>query len=446
MKKIRFLGASGEVTGSSFLLTGADDTQLLVDFGMFQGSKDIENLNYEPLTFKPSLLSGVLLTHAHLDHCGRLPLLAFRGFSGKIYMTEPTRALVDVVLNDAAHITQEDQEHEPLYGIDDVDKVLQMIEVVTYDQEVRIGNFSIIFKDAGHILGSASVVITDQTDKKRIVFSGDLGNSPEDIVRPTEPPSEADIVVMESTYGSSRHPKEDVSGIIQREINLVEGGSGVLMIPAFSLERTQEVLHRINHLKKEKKVREDTPVFMDSPMGIRATQIFKDFREFYNDELQSHTDDPFSFPGLVTTEEPRDSKSIIKAMEPKVIIAGSGMLSGGRILHHASNYLGRKSARLLFVGYQAEETLGRKILEGARTVRLYDRTLKVNAHITEIKSLSSHADQPKLLSWLKQINGVKQVFLVHGEEEQREVLADKINQDLGIHDVNLPQNGQELEL
>lgn len=446
MKKVAFLGASGEVTGSSFLLTGADDSQLLVDFGMFQGTKDVEDLNYQPIDFRPSRLSGVILTHAHLDHCGRLPLLAFSGFSGKIYMTEPTRALVDVVLNDAARITQEDQEHEPLYGPEEVDKVLQMIEVVRYDQEVQIGSFSSVFKDAGHILGSASVVITDRTDKQRIVFSGDLGNTPEDIVRPTEPPDGADIVVMESTYGSSSHPKEDVSGIIQREINLVEQGSGVLMIPAFSLERTQEILHRIHHLKKEKKVREDTPVFMDSPMGIRATQIFKDFREFFNDELQQHTDDPFSFPGLVTTEEARDSKSIIKAMEPKVIVAGSGMLSGGRILHHANNYLGRKSARILFVGYQAEETLGRKILEGTKTVRLYDRSLKVNAHVSEIKSLSSHADQPKLLNWLKAIKGVKKVFLVHGEEEQREVLAEKISHGLGIRDVIRPENGQELEL
>lgn len=447
MKKVLFLGASSdEVTGSSYLLTGSDDTQLLVDFGMFQGPKEVEDLNYQPLTFKPSQVAGVVLTHAHLDHCGRLPLLAFSGFHGKIYMTAPTKALVDVVLNDAARITQEDQEHEPLYGIEAVDKVMEMIEVVSYDQNVRIGSFSAVFKDAGHILGSASVVITDQTDKRTIVFSGDLGNTPEDIVRPTEPPENADIVVMESTYGSSSHPKEDVPGIIQREINLVEQGSGVLMIPAFSLERTQEILHQIHHLKKEKKVRDDTPIFMDSPMAIQATQIFKDFKEFYNDELQQHTDDPFNFPGLVITEEPRDSKSIIKAMEPKVIIAGSGMLSGGRILHHANNYISRKSARILFVGYQAEETLGRQILEGAKTIRLYNRSLRVNAHISEIKSLSSHADQPKLLNWFRSIKGVKKVFLVHGEAEQRDALAEKISQDLGIRDIVLPENNQELEL
>ncbi len=443
MKKITFLGAAGEVTGSSYLLTANDDSKLLIDFGMFQGPKDITNLNYKQLQFNPAQVKGVVVTHAHLDHCGRLPLLVFGGFQGKIYMTAPTYGLVEIILNDAAKIAQEKVGYVPLYGPDEVQKTLAMVEVVDYEKEVRLDPFTFKFKDAGHILGSASIEIIDQIDKKKIVFSGDLGNTPEDIIKPTVYSDDADFVVMETTYGDVIHPTEDPSQIIMEEINKVEQDSGVLLIPAFSLERTQEILHRIHHLKKDGKIRKDTPVFMDSPMGIRATEIFRQFREFYNDEMQTHTDDPFGFEGLGVTIEPRDSKEIIKAIDPKVIVAGSGMLSGGRILHHAMNYLPISTTRLLFVGYQAEETLGRKILNGARNVKIYDRPIKIRASIRKIYTMSSHADQPRLLTWLKHIKGAKKVFLVHGEEKQRATFAQELKQHLNITDIVLPLNGQE---
>jgi metallo-beta-lactamase family protein len=295
-------------------------------------------------------------------------------------------------------------------------------------------------------LGSASIEVVDRGDNRKIVFSGDLGNTPEDIIKSTEYIDNADIVVMETTYGDKVHPAEDPSQILMEEINKIEADSGVLLIPAFSLERTQEILHRINHLKKDKKINLDTPVFMDSPMGIRATQIFGQFREFYNEELQSHKDDPFGFEGLAVTEEARDSKEIIKAIDPKVIIAGSGMLSGGRILHHAMNYLPRSTTRILFVGYQAEETLGRKILQGARSVRMYDKQISVRASIREIKTMSSHADQPRLLKWLQHIQGVKKVFLIHGDTEQRTAFGEKVKQIPGLQDVTLPMNGEEHDL
>ncbi len=442
MKKVHFLGASGEVTGSSFLLTADDESQLLVDMGMFQGPKEIANLNYQPLQFKPSQVKGVVLTHAHLDHCGRLPMLVYGGFSGKIYMTAPTFALMEVILMDSAKIAAEKIDVPPLYGIEEVEKTLKLVEIVEYDKPVVFGPFTVNFKNAGHILGSASIVITDKGDGRTIVFSGDLGNTPEDIIRPTDYIDNADIVVMESTYGDKVHPKEDPSKVIQEEINAAERDSGVLMIPAFSLERTQEILHRIYHLKKEGKVQQDTPVFMDSPMGIRATEIFRQYREFYNQELQTHNDDPFHFEGLAVTSEARDSKEIIKAIDPKVIVAGSGMLSGGRILHHALNYLPIRTSRLLFVGYQAEETLGRRILEGARKVRIYDKFINVRASIRET-TMSSHADQPKLLEWLKHIKGVKKVFIVHGDTVQRDVFSQKVKQELQLQDVYLPLNGEE---
>ncbi len=445
MKKLKFLGASGEVTGSSFLLTADDESQLLVDLGMFQGPKEIANLNYQPLQFNPAQVKGVVLTHAHLDHCGRLPLLVYGGFAGKIYMTAPTFALMEVILNDSAKIAEEKIDVPPLYGLEEVEKTLKLVEIVEYDKPVVFGPFTVNFKNAGHILGSASIEVTDKGDGRKIVFSGDLGNTPEDIIRPTDYIDSADIVVMESTYGDKVHPKEDPSKVIQEEINAAERDSGVLMIPAFSLERTQEILHRIYHLKKEGKIQRDTPVFMDSPMGIRATEIFRQYREFYNQELQSHNDDPFNFEGLAVTSEARDSKEIIKAIDPKVIVAGSGMLSGGRILHHALNYLPLKNSRLLFVGYQAEETLGRKILQGARKVRIYDKFINVRAAIRET-TMSSHADQPKLLDWLKHIQGVKKVFIIHGDTVQRDVFSQKVKSDLGFKDVVVPLNGEEHEL
>lgn len=446
MKQISFFGASGEVTGSSYLLTSSTDTHILVDLGMFQGTKDIVALNYQPLPFKPSQLDGVVLTHAHLDHCGRLPLLVFGGYSGKIYMTAPTFALMEVILTDAAKIAKDNKEYAPLYSDDEVQKVLNMVKVVAYNTPFSVGDCSITLQDAGHILGSSSIEIVDTKTGKKIVFSGDLGNSPEDIVKPTTYIDSADYVVMESTYGDSMHPKEDVNSILQEEIQTIEKDGGVLLIPAFSLERTQELLHRIYHLKRDDKIGSDTPVFLDSPMGIRATAIFKVFKEYYNDELQSHTDDPFRFEGLVVTEDARDSKEISKAVNPKVIIAGSGMLSGGRILHHAAHYLPHPTTRLLFVGYQAEETLGRKILEGAKNVWIQDKQVRVRAMIREIHSLSSHADQPKLLTWLQHMKGVQKVFLTHGDTQQRNTFAQTVKTERHITDIILPQNGQSFSL
>lgn len=446
MKKIQFLGAAGDVTGSNFLVTASDDSQMLVDFGMFQGTKTDVKENYKPLGFSPPQIKGVVLTHAHLDHCGRLPMLVMRGFTGKVYMTAPTFSLVEIVLRDAANIAEEKVDFEPLYGMDEVEKLLNMVEIVEYNKPFTFSSFRVVLKDAGHILGSASVLVTDTHDNMSIVFSGDLGNSPEDIVKPTEYFDRADFVVMEATYGDTIRPKDDPSQILLEEINAAEKDGGVLLIPAFSLERTQEILHKIHHLKKDGKVSADTPFFLDTPMGIRATAVFKNYKDFYNEELQSHFADPFTFEGLVITESAKDSKEILKAMEPKVIIAGSGMMSGGRIVHHATHYLSDPRTRILFVGYQAEETPGRKILEGTKSVWLDEKHVSVKAHVRRIESLSAHADQEKLLIWLSHIKGVKEVFLVHGEDEKRQVLANKIISGLHIQNIILPEVDQEYPL
>lgn len=448
MQKIEFFGASGdEVTGSNYLVTGLTGNQVLVDFGMFQGNDALDRKNFDRLLFDPSTLQGVFLTHAHLDHCGRLPLLIYGGYNRKIFMTEPTRTLVEIILSDSARIAEMDKTRNPLYTMDEVDKILKMIEVVSYGDEVDVRGFRAVFSDAGHILGSSSIVLRDMESHLKFAFSGDLGNTPQPLVKPTVYIDEADFVIMETTYGDSDHPKEDASEIIREEINTVEETGGVLLIPAFAIERTQEVLHIIHHLKKDGKVRPDTPVFLDSPMGTNATEAYLAFDGFLNDEMRSHGEEiPFNFEGLVITEQARDSKEIFKSPAPKVIVAGSGMMSGGRILHHAANYLADPLTRLLFVGYQGEDTMGREILEGAKSVKIDKKQIPVRAHIREIKILSSHADQTRLIEWLRHIKGVQKVFLTHGEKSQRETLREKIMKELGIKDVYLPKDQEAFEL
>lgn len=447
MKNILTLGAgSNEVTGSSNLITTNENKQVLIDFGMFQGNQEIEKKNYELLSFQPSSLEAVFLTHAHLDHSGRLPLLVYGGYFGNIYMTLPTKELVEIILNDSARISMKDEPENPLYTTDEVQKVMKLIKTVDYNSEIDTGSFKAIFRDAGHILGSSSIEITEKSTGQMIIFSGDLGNTPQMIVKPTQYVDSADFVVMESTYGDSDHPIEDPSEIIQKEINIIEESGGVLLIPVFAIERTQEVLHIIHHLKNDNKVNPQTKVFLDSPMGINATLPYLHHKGFQNIEIQKHTTIPFNFENLIITDDSRDSKEIININNPKVIIAGSGMMSGGRILHHALNYLSDKSTRVLFVGYQAEETLGRKILEGKRSVVIDGVHIQVNAHISEIKTLSSHADQKRLLNWLSHIREVKKVFLTHGEKNQREVLAEKIKDTLDLKDVILPENNASYSL
>src|SRR5258706_4776842 len=442
--KIEFLGAAGMVTGSSYLITGQNGSKILVDLGMFQETEEITNFNFESLSFDVSQLSGVLLTHAHLDHCGRLPLLAKAGYSGKVYMTSATKDITTLSLIDAANTAKEEKHNSALFTIDDVEKIVGNIIPVNYDEEFSVGNYSVMYHDAGHILGSASIELIEKDSKKTVILSGDLGNTPEDLIAPTEFFTNADTVIMESTYGDGPRPVEDVMGIIQSEINIIEKSGGVLLIPAFSIERSQEILHRIGLLKTQNKILNSTPVFLDSPMAIKVMEIFEKYPNLYNKEM-SHEKHPFDFEKLTLTSSVEESKSIMEVSNPKLIIARSGMLSGGRILHHLSHYISIPSTRLLLVGYQAVGTLGRKILEGTKQIEIYKHSYSVNATITKISTLSSHADQPKLLNWLSKIKGIKKVFLTHGEDMQRNTLSEEIKKQLSIQNVFLPKKGEEYE-
>lgn len=437
---IQFFGAAGTVTGSNFLLSDDKGYGVLVDMGMFQGSQELEDLNFQPLGFDPREVHSVFLTHAHLDHVGRMPMIIKQGFSGKVYMTRATKEIAEIVLRDAAKIMQQDPDKPILYTEEDVFDLLDMAEVVHYGEQVDVGGLRAIFRDAGHILGSASIEMEIPSAKKRIVFSGDLGNSPEDLVRPTEFVNSGDIVVMESTYGDRNHPKDDPNKTLLNEINTVEHTGGALLIPSFSVERTQTLLHRIAHFKADNKVKQETPVYMDSPMGQRVTEIYKKFPDLYNTELsqEAKSIDPFSFPGLNVVRDYRGSQDIGEQLGAKVIIAGSGMMTGGRVLAHAANLLPLKTTRILIVGFQAEDTIGRQIEEGATTVNIDGQDINIEATVTTLHSMSAHADQDGLLKWIKHIKGVSKVFLVHGEDGPREALKGKIKA-LGVNEIYLPK-------
>jgi metallo-beta-lactamase family protein len=448
--KIKFLGAAGTVTGSSYALTSNSGQSILIDLGMFQGVESIERLNYERFAFDCSKLSTMILTHAHLDHCGRLPILLPRGFSGDIWMTSATKDLTELSLLDTAKIAKMEN-NTALFDEKLAQKAFEHFKTTEYGIPFSVGDFTITFRDAGHILGSCIVEIEDSSasdEMRKIVFSGDLGNYPEDLVKSTEFIDSADVVVMESTYGDRLHPQLEAGDTIQQEINAVEKSGGTLLIPAFSLERTQEVLHIIRHLKNEQKVSPQTPVFVDSPMAIKATRIYMNHATLFNDHLRNdfQTGSPFEFPGLRSLRKNSESQSIEEVSGPKVIIAGSGMMTGGRIVRHAATYLPIDTTRLLIVGFQGEETLGRELLERKTEVSIDGYALKVRATINDTRAMSSHADQSQLINWLSHIKHVKRVFLTHGEDSSRQALANVITEKLHITDVSLPTLNEEVEI
>ncbi|OQA36889.1 MAG: Ribonuclease [Parcubacteria group bacterium ADurb.Bin326] len=440
--KITFYGAAGEVTGSCALVE-TKESKFLVDCGMFQGSYFAHEKNFKPFDFNPKELDFVLLTHAHVDHCGRLPLLPMSGFAGKIYCTPATRDLSEIILLDAAKVIKEEaMKHgqEILYKDKDVISVMDHFWGIDYGKKQRLSSdVTVRFRDAGHILGSAiiEIWIKEGFKNKKIVFSGDLGNYPAPIVRNTEMIDGANFVVVESTYGGRIHePAELRTSMLRQAILDSIGRGGVLMIPTFALERTQEVLYELNYLHETRQIPR-IPIFLDSPLAIEAVEIYKRYTNIFDAEAKARIregDELFKFDGLEMTRSVDQSKRINKVSPPKVILAGSGMSNGGRILYHLKLYLPNPKSHLLIISYQAEGTLGRALRDGAKKVTIDKEKVTVKAKVTAIGSYSSHADQPKLLHWLKSIAGPKpkKVFVVHGEEKSSLMLADGIKQKLKL--------------
>ena len=450
--KVSFNGACREVTGSCILIE-SEGTKFLVDCGMFQGDSSDKNL--KDFLFDPKEIDFVLLTHAHLDHCGRLPKLFADGFCGRVYSTAPTRDLTEIILLDALKVAQIEGRPfcAPFCTEGDISSLINFFTCLNYGEEKSINeNIRIRMRDSGHILGSSifEVWIKDQGKEKKVVFSGDLGNPPAPIVNDPDFISGADILFVESTYGNKLHePKEKGKDLLRQKIQENIKKEGVLMIPVFALERTQEMLYLLNDFIENNKI-SDISVFLDSPLAIRATGIYKQYTDFYDKEakeLISQGDDLFNFKGLEVIRNETQSERVNKAKPPKIILAGSGMFEGGKIRSYLKRYLGNPANTLLIISFQPEGSLGKKLSQGEKNVEVDGTKMKVKANVTSILSFSSHGDRTFLFNWIEAISKPhpKKIFIVHGEEDSSESLAQAI-EVISKGDVIVPHYGNDYEV
>lgn len=449
--KITFLGAAGEVTGSNYLLEGKE-TKILVDCGLFQSGLFCDNKNYEKFQFDPKNISALIITHAHIDHVGRVPLLVKGGFRGKIYATPATLDFSKVLLEDSVGLLEKEANrcgNDVIYNEEDVNKTFSLFENIEYDRKVKISDdFSFVLRDAGHILGSAIVEIIYNSDKK-IVFSGDLGNWPNPMLKNPFEISDVDYLVSEATYGDRLHENvENRKDILEDVIEETADRGGALLIPAFAMERTQELLFDINELVENSRIPK-MPIFVDSPLAIKVTEIYKKYEKYYNSDLKKQIksgDDIFKFPGLIFTESVEESKKINSINSPKIIIAGSGMSQGGRIMHHEKLYLSDPKNTILIIGYQVKGSLGRKLLEGVKQVKIFDELIEARAQIKVINGYSAHADQARLLDWINPTREtLKKVFLTHSENDSAKVLRRKIMDEFAVETI-VPELGDSFEI
>lgn len=446
--RLTFYGACREVTGSNILLD-VGGKKILLDCGFFQGYKLAEERNYEPFVYNPSEIDFVMVGHAHLDHVGRLPVLYKRGFRGTIYATAPTKDIAELVLLDSEKLMREEAErdnHKPLFDFDDITGVMNLFEALEYKETLEISpNIKLTFYNAGHILGSALTKI--EAEGKTLVYTSDLGNTPSELLDPPAVLENADVVICESTYGSRVH--EDFNKRAQKLSEIITSTvaqNGVLMIPSFAIERTQELLHDIDHFCEVGNC--EKPIFfLDSPLAEKVTKVFEKYPEYLNAKItKSHkAGDIFGEDRVKITASVEESKAIDLAPAPKIIMAGSGMMNGGRILFHLQKYISDPTSTVLIVGYQAQGTLGRRLFDGEHEVKIFGKKYKVRAKVMAIGSYSAHADRPQLLSWLGNIKGVKKIFLVHGEAESALALGKEIKSQLNVENV-IPQQGEEYEI
>lgn len=455
--KIQFCGASTGVTGSCHLIT-TEKHKILLDCGQFQGGKAQEALNFEPFPFNPAEIDYMILSHAHIDHCGRIPLLVKRGFKGDIYCTDATADLLEVMLKDSGYIHEKEAEWrnkkneragrpliEPLYTLNDAADALKFVRPVLYDQLIELNDeMKIVFNDAGHILGSAitELWITEGDNVSKIVFSGDLGVMDRPILRNPTIIKKADYVIMETTYGNRLHPSNsmDVKKLLD-VIRQTAARGGNTVIPSFAVGRTQELIYELNRIyetdNEYRKDFENIMVYVDSPMATTATEVFKRNAQVFDDETKEYIikgDNPLDFKNLRFTRTSAESMWLNSDPTPKVIISASGMCDAGRIKHHLKHNLWNSKASIVFVGYQAEGTLGKLIVDGAEEVTLFGEKVKVNAEIHNLEGFSGHADRDGLLAWLKGFRQEpKHIFLVHGETTAKEDFAKTVEAQLGYH-------------
>lgn len=461
--QISFHGADRGVTGSCHLIECAGQ-RVLIDCGMYQGGRELNEENSEDFGFDPTNIDFLLLTHAHLDHCGRIPLLSKRGFKGEIITTAATRELARLVMLDAAALQEEEAEYQarkkarhnhprkegPLYTVlDALNSTENFGRTANYNQVLELApGLRATFLDAGHILGSASILLEleEQGETRTVLFSGDLGNSGRTLLRDPVTPDHADVVVMETTYGDRLHKEltPSIEELYEAIIDTFKRGGNVI-IPTFALERAQELLFYLREGVEQGLIPASTQVFLDSPMAISATEIFQRHPESYNAEVAElfrvgH--DPFQLPGIHFTRETAASMALNRLSGGAVILAGSGMCTGGRVRHHLKHNLWRQDSSIVFVGFAAIGTLARQIIDGATQVQIYGEDIRVRAKIHTINGFSAHADQAELLAWHRQIGTPPRTFLVHGEEEAMQHFASLL---LGTQ-VEMPTLGQSFEL
>lgn len=435
--KLTFCSGAGTVTGSNFLLEG-NDKKFLIDCGLIQGEKFIDDLNWQDFPYDPSTIDILFITHSHIDHIGRIPKLINDGFKGKIISTIPTKEITEIMLEDTAHLLSKDKERglDKIYTKENISKAMSLWETIDYGQKLNVDHgFQFSFKDAGHILGSGMLEII--YNGKKIVFTGDLGNSPSPILKDTEKLEGVDYLIMESVYGDRNHEGKDER--LGRFRDVIIGNyrrKGVLMIPVFSLERSQELLYEINNLVERESVPR-MPIFLDSPLAIRLTSVYHKYRKYFNPTatgIISGGDDVFSFTGLDFTEETEESKAILRTPNPKIIMAGSGMSNGGRIIHHEKNYLGDKNNTILLIGYQSMGTLGRAIQDGSKKIRILGEDVIVRAKIEKISGYSGHKDSDNLVEFVSHTaKTLKKVFLAMGEPKSSMFLAQRLKDNLNVN-------------
>jgi len=464
--KLVFLGAARAVTGSRYYLE-ANGIRLLVDCGLYQ-ERQFASRNWEQFPVSPDTLHAVLVTHAHLDHCGLLPKLVREGFRGKLYCTEATAEIVRITLMDSAHIQEEDaafkkRRHEregrvapypeiPLYTVNDAQACFPLLEPIRYGDHIALGEgISATFHEAGHVLGSSMVTldISESGDRRRILFSGDIGRWGEPILQDPTVFSQADYILVESTYGDRLHETQGVAiDQLAEAINSTIKAGGNVIVPSFALERSQEVLYYTNKLLLEGRIPR-LRVFLDSPMAVSVTEVFKRHPELFDREMTGFVqqgNSPFNFRGLSMVTVVEDSKAISDLVGPRMIIAGSGMCNAGRVKHHLVNNISNPKNAVLFVGFQAVGTLGWQIMDGAKVVRILGQNYPVRAKIVQIHGFSAHADRDELLRWLSSIRKAPdQTFVVHGEEETSFRFADLVRAKLGWG-VTVPEYRQEVML